>query len=285
VVRQIYPKFFDGNFAVYQSIRREGLSQDAYAIIGALYTFPALQARQDMPGWKQSDLFAATEILSEWHGINPTLHNYYMKDFAKFIDTEAGSETYTYGERWKLDHQLHNVIGRLKKNIDSRQAVMVIYSAEDTHLSHWNVPCTLTHQFVHRDGKMDVCVSMRSQDFTKGMKYDTLLASFLDQAVATATGTEPGRVRFFVGNLHLYAADVLPPRKETARVTLKYEFDIGLKSFEEIEHEMELLRLTEYALRTEGRAACLSFKSPLLLGWENIIMSYWEKRLEQEQPQ
>jgi hypothetical protein len=285
VVRAVYPKFFDKDFAVHQSIRREGLSQDAYAIIGALYSFPASQARQDIPGWKQHDLFAANEILTEWHGINPALHTYYMEDYVKFVDREGGKDTYTYGERWRLDHQLHNIIERLKKNIDSRQAVMVVYAAEDTHPSHWNVPCTLTHQFVHHDGKMDVCVAMRSQDFTKGMKYDTLLAAFLDQVVATATGTEPGRVRFFVGNLHLYTADVLTdknPRAIIARTgTLSYDFNIGLRSIEEIEHEMELLRLTEYVLRTEGKAAYLSFKSPLLLGWENAILAHWEKKREQ----
>lgn len=69
------------------------------------------------------------------------------------------------------DSQFQYAIWCLTKDAYSRKAVMTIYAPTDARESKDN-PCTLTLQFMIRDGKLHMFTNMRSQDFWLGVPYD-----------------------------------------------------------------------------------------------------------------
>lgn len=304
-VADVAPRVFNGLLGLgrEQSIKRENLESKAWALTPAYYSFEATKARGDFEKWRQYRLAAAAEVLSEWHGLNPSLGHFYFPKYHDFVKEEAGRETYTYGERLRLDHQLGNAAAALRANPGSRQAVAVIFMPEDTHLDAWHRPCTLSYQFTEarettdlgsvggrelRGLKLDMRVSMRSQDFARGMKYDVLFASFVLQAVALDAGFRPGRVGFFVGNLHIYEAD----RRElkfTDFVDVRDErpWDVTVPVHDSgdesdvytrarLDDEMERLRAYEFALRQpEPPSGPWQFSSSLLQEWADAFRKKW----------
>lgn len=285
-----------------QSIKRENMETAAWALTPAYYSFQATRARGDFDAWRQSVLLAACEIVSEWHGLNPTLGGLYFRKYHEFVALEAGRETYTYGERLRLDHQLGNCAERLRGNPDTRQAQAVIYMPEDTHKGHWHAPCTVGYQFTRQDPEgraagdaLDMRVTMRSQDFARGMKYDALQASFVLQAVALDAGMEPGRVGFFVGNLHVYEAD---------KAKLDFGDFVGANahgswllspgeaySYQDFLHEVEDLRSYEFQLRTTpyeyqspgfAPKGVREFQSPVLQLFGESFRRHWASGVGQK---
>lgn len=172
------------------------------------------------PTLKQSKLWAYSEVMTEFLGLNPPLTEFYTKsektkEFMETFHKGDGRANYTYGERWHNNQAFQRVLKRLEQDRYSRQALMNIWdSSLDLDTAEFNVPCTIIHQFLIRkdivDGKdrLHLTVFMRSNDFFKGFKYDTFLNSFILQAFAGFTGCEVGTLTFFVGSLHVYEADI-----------------------------------------------------------------------------
>ncbi len=67
-------------------------------------------------------------------------------------------------------HQVESVIQTLKKDKNSRQAVMTIWRPNPIQSKDY--PCTISLMFIIRNGKMHTKVSMRSQDLWLGQPYD-----------------------------------------------------------------------------------------------------------------
>jgi thymidylate synthase len=103
----------------------------------------------------------------------------------------------------RLHYWLPYVVGLLKKDPDSRQAVINIYGQQDRHASK-DIPCTLTMQFMLRDGKLDMIVNMRSQDLLWGTPYDVNGFCFIMEVIASSLMVELGTYYHNMGSLHLY---------------------------------------------------------------------------------
>jgi len=103
----------------------------------------------------------------------------------------------------RLHYWLPYIIGLLKKDPDSRQAVISIYGQQDRHASK-DIPCTLTMQFLMRDKKLHMIVNMRSNDILWGVPYDTNSFCFILEVVAAALEVEMGTYSLNAGSLHLY---------------------------------------------------------------------------------
>ena len=133
---------------------------------------------------------------------------YYIKDYQK--ESDDGKTVYGgYGPRifcQRGHNQLENVITLLSKQPTSRRAVIQLFNAEDIagKERRREIPCTCTLQFMLRDDKLHLIVSMRSNDAFKGLPHDIFAFTMLQEVVARTLGVDVGPYQQFVGNLHLY---------------------------------------------------------------------------------
>lgn len=131
-----------------------------------------------------------------------------------------------YGPR--IEGSLDDLVALLKRDPDSRQAVLSIYNAQ-RDLGRWgdaslsgDVPCTLSIQFLIRQFRLHMWVTMRSNDAWKGTPYDLGQFGLLQAAVAQALDVDIGRYTHSVGSLHLYESDYEKASKIGAPVNTAY---------------------------------------------------------------
>lgn len=101
--------------------------------------------------------------------------------------------------------QVRTLIETLKGRGTTRRAVLQIFEASDTASQHREVPCTLSMQFLLRNGKLHLYVIMRSQDAVIGLPHDVFCFTMLQEIIARSIGAEMGEYKEFVGSLHMYA--------------------------------------------------------------------------------
>jgi thymidylate synthase len=106
-----------------------------------------------------------------------------------------------YGPR--IVDQLPHVIRCLSTDNSSRQAVINIWR-ESPPISK-DIPCTLSVQFIIRDGQLDCFVNMRSSDAWLGVPYDWFNFSMLSGAVCLLLKSVMS-YNLRLGTLHFYAA-------------------------------------------------------------------------------
>lgn len=124
--------------------------------------------------------------------------------FSRFADN--GRLVGAYGPR--TYYQLGHVVGLLNREPDTRQAYVTIWNGSEQGVKSHDVPCTLGFQFMIRDDKLDMRVSMRSSDVFLGIPYDWTMFSRLQLMVARCLNIVPGRYTHVVGSQHLYERDV-----------------------------------------------------------------------------
>lgn len=108
-----------------------------------------------------------------------------------------------YGLRTKGQYEV--VVDRLKKDPDTRQAVVTIWDPKfDMLRDKRDYPCTVLHQFRIRDNKLNMSVYMRSNDVWLGAAYDFFQFTRVQLAIASVLGIEPGTYNHHVGSLHIY---------------------------------------------------------------------------------
>ena len=69
-----------------------------------------------------------------------------------------------YGWQWMRSHQLDKVITMLRGNPKTRQATISIYDGKEINDYEYDTPCTYAVQFTILDNKLNMCVTMRSND-------------------------------------------------------------------------------------------------------------------------
>ena len=111
-----------------------------------------------------------------------------------------------YGPR--IRHQLPRVVDLLRRDPDTRQAILTIWNGQEHGAESRDVPCTTTLQFLLRDDRLHVRATMRSNDVVLGIPYDWWMFSRLGLSVASALNVEPGSYTHTVGSMHLYDRDL-----------------------------------------------------------------------------
>ena len=140
-----------------------------------------------------------------------TLGNIYGKIpsiWQKMAD-ENGKVNSNYGAQWERGWQLDKVIAMLKNNPNTRQAAISIYDGKEISSYKYDTPCTYAVQFTVVNNKLNMCVTMRSNDLWFGFCIDQYCFSKLQELVSERTGYEIGNYYHFAHNLHLYE-DQLP---------------------------------------------------------------------------
>ena len=115
-----------------------------------------------------------------------------------------GDVNSNYGWQWKREDQLTKVVSILKSNPKTRQAAISIYDAKEHAEYKYDTPCTYAIQFTILNNKLNMCVTMRSNDLWYGFCNDQYCFSQLQIMVANRLEIETGTYYHFAHNLHLY---------------------------------------------------------------------------------
>lgn len=122
----------------------------------------------------------------------------YNAQIAQFSDdglTLAGA----YGPRIK--DQLSWLLLKLD-DLETRQAVITIWKPGP--LPSKDIPCTIALQFLYRDERLNLIITMRSSDVWLGFPYDFYTFSQLLNCVCGVKNLDVGWVQFNLGSSHLY---------------------------------------------------------------------------------
>jgi len=125
--------------------------------------------------------------------------------FANYLD--GGVFHGAYGQR--IYGRLEALVDLLKSDPDTRQAILTIFdSKQDLGAQVKDIPCTLSLQFLIRNGSLCMRTTMRSNDVWLGLPYDLVQFAAMQGAIAKALDLPMGWYSHSVGSLHLYHRDI-----------------------------------------------------------------------------
>ena len=122
----------------------------------------------------------------------------------KRMADDNGHVNSNYGWQWKRNQQIDYVVGLLASNPNTRQAAISIYDAKEHYDYASDTPCTYAIQFTILNDKLNMCVTMRSNDLWYGFCNDQYCFSQLQIMVAEKLAIPVGTYYHFAHNLHLY---------------------------------------------------------------------------------
>ena len=123
----------------------------------------------------------------------------------KRMADEKGNVNSNYGYQWKRNDQIGYVIDLLKREKHTRQACISIYDGKEHDKFSTDTPCTYAVQFTNVDNRLNMCVTMRSNDLWYGFCNDQYQFSKLLELVCKETGLDMGSYYHFAHNLHIYS--------------------------------------------------------------------------------
>ena len=120
-----------------------------------------------------------------------------------------GFFAYTYVER--MQEQIKYVKAELKRNPASRQVMITMYDRHQD-MMNWGgksrVPCSLSYNFLIRDGKLTLVYTQRSCDFYNFFQADVFCAIFMQNEIAKELGLECGKFTHSIISLHAFKKDM-----------------------------------------------------------------------------
>jgi thymidylate synthase len=189
------------------------------------YQFKITNPRNRIPYVKSRDFsvqYMVAELLWYLNGSDSTewISNY--SSFWSKISDDGKTANSAYGARIFKPHpriagdvsnnwtQWSYVVEELKKDPDSRRAVIHIRSPKDSISATLDVPCTLSLQFFLRNDKVHMITSMRSSDAILGLAYDVPAFTLFQELLAVELTHDLGRpiglgdYVHLSGSLHIY---------------------------------------------------------------------------------
>ena len=115
-----------------------------------------------------------------------------------------GNVNSNYGWQWERNSQLDKIVGMLEKTPETRQACISIYDGKEFDDYSNDTPCTYAVQFTIVHNRLDMCVTMRSNDLWYGFCNDQYQFSKLQEMVSKRLEIETGVYYHFAHNMHLY---------------------------------------------------------------------------------
>lgn len=155
---------------------------------------------------KESLPFAIGEWLWCLSGKNDLeIIQYYAPSYSKYSD-DGTTLNGAYGPR--IRKNIDKIINLLKKDSNTRRAVIPIYSDKDVGLESNDIPCTLSLQFIIRDNKLDMFTTMRSNDIFLGLPYDVFNFTMWQEYIACMLNINIGTYTHYVNSIHFYEKDI-----------------------------------------------------------------------------
>lgn len=132
-----------------------------------------------------------------------------LAPFSKMVKDFSDDGLFFHGAYGpKVVDQLPYILQCLKGDTSSRQAVLNIWREKPGPSK--DIPCTLSIQFLIRDGFLDLVDTMRSSDAWLGVPYDWFTFSMVAAYVCVClresglSGIKPGTLTMVAGSQHLY---------------------------------------------------------------------------------
>jgi thymidylate synthase len=180
--------------------------------------FRIKDARNRLP-YVEARKFSMSYLVAEtiWYmsGNNSTEWISRYAPFWRNITDDGSTANSAYGARIFKPHerasekivQWDYVKEELRRDPDSRRAVIHIRSAHDSLHESKDVPCTLSLQFFIRGNALHLHVSMRSSDIILGLAYDVPAFTIMQEVMANELGVELGEYVHTSNSLHCYQRD------------------------------------------------------------------------------
>lgn len=160
--------------------------------------------------------FAIAEVVWILSGRNDSAFlNYWNSQLPKFAgsgDVYHGAYGFRLRHQFRID-QLERAYQALRHNPDGRQVVLQIWDPEadfpDTRGQPVNpdIPCNISSLLKMRDGKLEWMQIIRSNDLFRGVPYNFIQFTSMQEVLAGWLGVEPGSYNQISDSLHLYEGD------------------------------------------------------------------------------
>jgi thymidylate synthase len=161
--------------------------------------------------------FAIVEVIGILNGRQDSAYlNYFNPQLPKYAGSGPkyhGAYGFRLRKNFGLD-QLIQASKALKCNPDGRQVVLQIWDAtKDFPVNNGNpasddIPCNICSMLKIRDGKLEWSQIMRSNDLFRGLPYNFVQFTSLQEVIAGWIGIEPGMYTHFSDSLHVYEEDM-----------------------------------------------------------------------------
>lgn len=135
-----------------------------------------------------------------------SLEQYRMEMLDGILDFEVGKGNWDYTYHLRYQDQIGFVVDELRRNPDSRRAVMMI---RDKIMDMYSDdPACLQHiQYFIRNGKLDCQVLFRSNDACKATFMNAFALIMLQKKIADELGIEVGTYTHRANSFHCYQRD------------------------------------------------------------------------------
>lgn len=182
-------------------------------IVGSSFTIPHVGYDEDKIIFGEQNLEYVQREL-QWY----ESQSLYVKDIPgkvpeiwEKVASHDGTINSNYGFLiWSYEnyHQYANVFEELKKNPDSRRAIM-IYTRPSMHYDYnrdgmSDFVCTNTVQYLIRDEELIAIVNMRSNDAILGFRNDFFWQKHVQQKLAKELNVPVGDIIWQTGSIHMY---------------------------------------------------------------------------------
>lgn len=177
-------------------------------------------------------IYAIGELVWYWSGRNDVEFIDHFSKFWKEITDDGKTANSAYGYIIKYKHgfdQLECVIDELRRNPNSRRAVININTPDKHRMVTRDTQCTMFLHYYIRNNKLCSTVCMRSNDFIKGLTFDIVYFTELQKYVAHRLGLECGTYTHFDTSLHVYERDYELLNRiinDETEVNVKYSLDL-----------------------------------------------------------
>ena len=195
----------------YESAPRD---QNIKEILGASFTIENIRDRIPYVSKRKFSMsYMVAELVWYLSGNNSTEWISRYSGFWKNISDDGTTANSAYGARLFKRHekiaqgrfsQVGYVINELKRDPDSRRAVMHLRVPDDSIDAKLDVPCTLALQFFIRDNKLHQVANMRSSDLVFGIAYDIPAFTVFQEMIANELGVDVGSYTHTSNSLHIY---------------------------------------------------------------------------------
>lgn len=140
------------------------------------------------------------------------------------ISDDGETSNSAYGAIMFMRHdfnQVNRIVELLKKDKNSRRAVINFNVPNPRVIETKDEPCTICLQFLIRNGKLDCTGVMRSNDIWFGLPYDIVFFTEVQKYIAAQVGIGVGTYTHFATSLHVYEKDL----DKLSKVINKDEYD------------------------------------------------------------
>ena len=213
IMINIETSFWSANEAFeyfYKTISREGCNfADTKALFNIGFTLIEPRARRitnETRNWKEDYAEAEWQWYLSGDRNIKKLGDIYGKvpEIWKRMADAKGDVNSNYCYQWERNDQIGEVINILKNYRETRQATISIYDGKEIDKYTYDTPCTYAIQFTIVNNRLNMCVTMRSNDLWYGFCNDQYQFSKLQEMIAKEIKMDIGTYYHFAHNLHIY---------------------------------------------------------------------------------